>query len=347
MWASFSTVRNEKHFTSTQSGTILCQRLFLRALVPYNSLELMKESATALSVSQGKLAFKNPVLLASGCASFGEPFEDFFDMPSVGALITKAITREPREGNESPRICETPCGMLNSIGLQNPGVEAFAQEILPELRERGVATIVNVAGGSEQDYEAVLMRLKDEPGIYGFEVNLSCPNVEDGLIFGTSAVAFGRICERLRQATERPLIPKLSPEAGNPVPYAKIAWGAGMDGVTAANTWPAMAIDWKSGKSKLARPTGGLSGPALKPLTMIRVAAIAQAVPELPILASGGAATATDVIEFIRAGALAVQLGTILFHDATRPKKILEELTGLLSELDAGSIQELRGRRGD
>jgi len=302
----------------------------------------MNQTFTALGVSQGRLAFKNPVLLASGCASFGEPFEDFFDIASVGALITKAITREPREGNASPRICETPCGMLNSIGLQNPGMEAFAQEILPQLRERGVTTIVNVAGGSEEDYEAVLTRLKDEPGISAFEVNLSCPNVEDGLIFGTSAVAFGRICERLRRVTELPLIPKLSPDAGNLVPYAKIAWGAGMDGVTVANTWPAMAIDWRSGKSKLAKPTGGLSGPALKPLTLARVAATADAVPELPILASGGAVTATDVIEFIRAGALAVELGTILFHDPTRPKKILEELPALLSEVGGESMQELR-----
>lgn len=302
----------------------------------------MNQSFTALGVSQGRLAFKNPVLLASGCASFGEPFEDFFDITSVGALITKAITREPREGNASPRICETPCGMLNSIGLQNPGMEAFAQEILPQLRERGVTTIVNVAGGSEEDYEAVLTRLKDEPGISAFEVNLSCPNVEDGLIFGTSAVAFGRICERLRRVTELPLIPKLSPDAGNLVPYAKIAWGAGMDGVTVANTWSAMAIDWRSGKSKLAKPTGGLSGPALKPLTLARVAATADAVPELPILASGGAVTATDVIEFIRAGALAVELGTILFHDPTRPKKILEELPALLSEVGGESMQELR-----
>ena len=306
----------------------------------------MEQLSTTLRVSHGRLAFASPVLLASGCASFGEPFEDFFDLATVGALITKAITREPREGNEPPRICETPCGMLNSIGLQNPGVEAFAQEILPRLHERGVTTIVNVAGGSEEDYEAVLARLKDEPGITAFEVNLSCPNVADGLVFGTSAVAFGRICERLRRVTELPLIPKLSPDAGNLVPYGKIAWGAGMDGVTVANTWPAMAIDWRTGVSKLARPTGGLSGPAMKPLTMIRVAAIAQAVPELPILASGGAATATDIIEFIRAGALAVQLGTILFHDPTRPKKILEELPGLLGEVGAESFDSLRGKIG-
>jgi len=306
----------------------------------------VEQSSTSLGVSHGKLAFANPVLLASGCASFGEPFGDFFDLASVGALITKAVTREPREGNEPPRICETPCGMLNSIGLQNPGVEAFAQEILPRLHERGVTTIVNVAGGSEEDYEAVLARLKDEPGITAFEVNLSCPNVADGLVFGTSAVAFGRICERLRRVTELPLIPKLSPDAGNLVPYGKIAWGAGMDGVTVANTWPAMAIDWRTGVSKLARPTGGLSGPAIKPLTMIRVAAIAQAVPELPILASGGAATATDIIEFIRAGALAVQLGTILFHDPTRPKRILEELPGLLGEVGAESFDSLRGKIG-
>jgi len=306
----------------------------------------MEQLSTTLRVSHGRLAFASPVLLASGCASFGEPFEDFFDLATVGALITKAITREPREGNEPPRICETPCGMLNSIGLQNPGVEAFAQEILPRLHERGVTTIVNVAGGSEEDYEAVLARLKDEPGITAFEVNLSCPNVADGLVFGTSAVAFGRICERLRRVTELPLIPKLSPDAGNLVPYGKIAWGAGMDGVTVANTWPAMAIDWKTGASKLARPTGGLSGPAMKPLTMIRVAAIAQAVPELPILASGGAATATDTIEFIRAGALAVQLGTILFHDPTRPKRILQELPGLMGEVGAESFDSLRGKIG-
>ena len=297
-----------------------------------------------MRVAAGRLEFKSPLLLASGCASFGEPFEDFFGLSEVGAIITKAITREPRAGNEPVRIHETPGGMLNAIGLQNPGVEAFASEILPKLRETGATVIVNVAGHSEGDYIEVLRRLRDEPGIYGFELNLSCPNVDGGTVFATDPVLFGRICENARAITERPLIPKLSPAAGELAPYGKIADGAGMDGVTVSNTHPAAALDWRTGRSRLSRASGGLSGPAVKPLTLYNVHQVAQTVPELPILASGGCSEARDVIEFIRAGALAVQLGTILFHDPLRPRRIHEELPGLMAECGASMLSELRGR---
>ncbi len=306
----------------------------------------MAEDAGQMRVAAGRLEFKSPVLLASGCASFGEPFEDFFKLTEVGALITKAITREPRAGNEPVRICETPGGMLNAIGLHNPGVEEFATELLPKLREAGVTVIVNVAGHSEDDYIQVLRRLRDEPGIYGFELNLSCPNVDGGMMFATDPVLFGRICEKARAVTELWLIPKLSPAAGELAPYAQIADGAGMDGVTVSNTHPAMALDWRTGRSRLSRPSGGLSGPAVKPLTLYNVWQVAQTVPELPILASGGCSEACDVIEFVRAGALAVQLGTILFHDPLRPRRIHEELPALIAECGASTLNELRGRIG-
>ncbi len=321
-----------------------------------------------LSVSLGNLHFTNPILLASGCASFGEPFEGIFDISTVGALITKAITPNPREGNPPPRICETKGGMLNSIGLQNPGVEMFANAILPELRliisgsSKGVGAsksegssmisgslkrakiIVNVAGFSLEDFEFVIKRLSKEEGIYAFELDLSCPNVKDGTLFSTNPVLFGRTCERLRAVTHLPLIPKLSPEAGDLVPFVKIAFGAGMDGATISNTWPAMAIDAKSGRTKLKTMTGGLSGPAIKPLTVYRVYRCADALPDFPILASGGVANALDVIELIRAGALAVQLGTILFLDPSAPKKILEALPALLDEIGVSRIAHLRGK---
>ena len=299
-----------------------------------------------MRVAAGRLEFINPLLLASGCASFGEPFEDFFKLTEVGAIVTKAITREPRAGNDPVRICETPGGMLNAIGLQNPGVEEFAAEMLPKLRESGAVVIVNVAGHSEDDYVEVLRRLRDEPGIYAFELNLSCPNVDGGTVFATDPVLFGRVCEKARAVTELPIIPKLSPSAGQLAPYGRIADGAGMDGVTVSNTHPAMALDWRTGRSKLSRPSGGLSGPAVKPLTLYNVWQVAQAVPELPIIASGGCCEARDVIEFIRAGALAVQLGTILFHDPMRPRRINEELPGLIAECDVHSLNELRGRLG-
>jgi len=296
-----------------------------------------------MRVAAGRLEFKSPLLLASGCASFGEPFEDFFGLSEVGALITKAITREPRAGNAPVRVHETPCGMLNAIGLQNPGVEVFAAELLPKLRETGATVIVNVAGHSEDDYIEVLRRLRDEPGIYAFELNLSCPNVDGGTMFATDPVLFGRVCEKARAVTELPLIPKLSPSAGELAPYGRIADGAGMDGVTVSNTHPAMALDWRTGRSKLSRASGGLSGPAVKPLTLYNVRQVAQAVPELPILASGGCCEACDVIEFVRAGALAVQLGTVLFHDPLRPRRIHDELPSLIAECGASSLNELRG----
>lgn len=298
----------------------------------------------ALFVSLGKLEFKNPILLAAGCASFGEPFEGIFDLGIVGALITKAITPLPREGNPPPRICETTSGMLNSIGLQNPGVEVFAKAILPPLREKGITLIVNVAGFSEEDFERVIERLEEEEGIYAYELDLSCPNVEDGLAFATNPLRFAKICERLRKASERRLIAKLSPEAGELVPYARIAYGAGIDAVTIANTWPAMAIDARSGKAKLRRLTGGLSGPAIKPLTVYRVYRCAQALPDLPILASGGICSALDVIELIRAGALACQLGTILFLNPKAPEEILQQLPQILEEIGCRKISELRGK---
>jgi dihydroorotate dehydrogenase (NAD+) catalytic subunit len=303
-------------------------------------------SSASLRVSQGKLSFANPVLLASGCASFGEPFEGLTQLARVGALVTKAVTANPRAGNAPVRILETPGGMMNCIGLQNPGVDAFASDILPRLRQSGVTIIVNVAGHSEEEYESVVQQLEAEEGIYAYEINLSCPNVDGGTVFATDPVLFGRVCERLRRVTERRLMPKLSPEAGDLAPYGLIALGAGMDGVTVCNTHPAMALDWRTGRSKLARPVAGLSGPALKPITLHKVRQVAAAVPELPIIASGGATCATDVVEFIRAGALAVEFGTALFHDPALPEKIVGELPKLLAECRVESLDDLRGRLG-
>jgi len=305
------------------------------------------EGATAsLEVSQGRLAFANPVLLASGCASFGEPFEGLADLSRVGALVTKAVTASPRAGNPPVRIHETPGGMMNCIGLQNPGVDAFRSDILPRLRESGATIVVNVAGHSEEEYEAVVRKLDGEEGIYAFEINLSCPNVEGGTVFATDPVLFGRVCERLRGVTGRRLIPKLSPEAGNLAPYGLIALGAGMDGVTVCNTHPAMALDWRTGKSKLARTVAGLSGPALKPITLHKVSQVAEAVPDLPVIASGGATCAAAVIEFIRVGALAVEFGTALFHDPLLPERVVSELPGMLAQCGVESTGELRGLIG-
>ena len=293
-------------------------------------------------MTMGKLAFQNPLLLASGCASFGEPFEDFFDLSIVGAIVTKAITAEPRAGNAPVRIAETPCGMLNAIGLQNPGVEAFAGTVLPKLREKGAKILVNVAGHSESEYASVVKRLAGEPGILGFEVNMSCPNVENGMMFATDVKLFKELCGLLRSETSLPLIPKLSPSAGSLIPYAQAALAAGMDGVTVSNTHPGMAIDWRTGKSKLSRMSGGLSGPAIKPITLYNVWQVTQAVPELPVIASGGAASAMDIIELVRAGAIAVELGTMLFHDPKLPQRILAELPPLIAQCGATSLQALR-----
>ncbi len=304
----------------------------------------MEREQKKLAVKLGRLEFKNPVILAGGCASFGEPFEGIFDISIVGALVTKGLTLAPRQGYEPPRICETPCGMLNAIGLQNPGVEVFAKAILPELRRKGVRTIVNVAGFSEEDYEMIIKHLEEEEGIYAYELDLSCPHVEKTISFSKDPLLFGSLLEKVRKLTEKPIIAKLTPATGDMVPYAKIAYGAGMDGITVSNTWPAMAIDYKTGKAKLKNLYGGLSGPAIKPLTVYRVYKCAQAVPDFPILASGGAATVEDVIEFIRAGALAVQLGTILFLDPASPPKIIQALGSIMAALDITSLDEIRGK---
>ncbi len=257
--------------------------------------------------------------------------------------MTKAITAEQRAGNAPTRIAETPSGMLNAIGLQNPGVEAFAKDVLPKLRETGATILVNVAGHSEREYVSVVKRLAKEPGILGFEVNMSCPNVDNGMMFATDVPLFKELCSMLRSETSLPLIPKLSPSAGSLIPYAEAAHAAGMDGVTVSNTHPGMAIDWRTGKSRLSRMSGGLSGPAVKPITLYNVWQVSQAVPELPVIASGGAASAKDIIELVRAGAIAVELGTMLFHDPKLPQRILAELPPLVAQCGAKSLQALRG----
>jgi dihydroorotate dehydrogenase (NAD+) catalytic subunit len=307
----------------------------------YNPIP-MSASESLLAMEAGRLRFKNPLLLASGCASFGEPFEDFFDISSVGAVISKAITPEPRAGNNPVRICETSSGMLNAIGLQNPGVEAFARDILPKMRAKNATVIVNVAGHRIEDYSLIVERLSGEEGIAGFELNLSCPNVIGGLVFGTDLTLFKQVCSRLRRETGLPLIPKLSPAAGDLVPYAKAAKQVGMDGVTVSNTHPGMAVDWRTGRSKLSRMSGGLSGPAVKPITLYNVWHVVHAVPDLPVIASGGAASSNDVIEFIRAGAIAVELGTMLFHNPQLPQKILAELPDMVKDSGVSSLMELR-----
>jgi dihydroorotate dehydrogenase (NAD+) catalytic subunit len=303
----------------------------------------MSAGESLIAMEAGRLAFKNPLLLASGCASFGEPFEDFFDISSVGAVISNAITPEPRPGNPPARICETTGGMLNAIGLQNPGVEAFARDILPKLRAKNAAVLVNVAGHRIEDYSLIVERLSGEEGIIGFELNLSCPNVIGGLVFGTDLTLFKQVCSRLRRETSLPLIPKLSPAAGDLVPYAKAAKQVGMDGVTVSNTHPGMAVDWRTGRSKLSRMSGGLSGPAVKPITLYNVWHVVSAVPDLPVIASGGAASSGDVIEFIRAGAIAVELGTMLFHNPQLPSQILAELPQIVRDCGAGNLMDLRG----
>ena len=289
-----------------------------------------------LAVTLGPLTLKNPITTASGTFGYGLEFTDFVDLSAIGALCTKGLSLKPQAGNAPPRICETPAGMLNAIGLQNVGVEVFLSEKLPRLRDLGATVIANVWGDLEEDYVTVVRALEGAEGVAAIELNISCPNVErGGMLFGNSPPLTHSLVSRVRAATERPLIVKLSPNAPDLVESARAARSAGADVLSLVNTFVGMAIDPETARPRISFGTGGLSGPAIKPLAVRMVYQVARALPDAPLMGIGGIAELSDVLEFLAAGATAVQVGTANFKDPAVSGRLVSELA---------SYCEARGR---
>jgi len=280
-----------------------------------------------LEARLGPLSLRNPILTASGTFGYGLEFTDFVDLSKIGGLCTKGLSLKPHAGNAPPRICETPAGMLNAIGLQNIGVETFRNEKLPKLRALGATVIANVWGDLEEDYVAVVQALEDAEGVAAVELNISCPNVErGGMLFGNSPDLTASLVSKVRAATRRPLIVKLSPNAPDLVASARAARDAGADILSLINTLVGMAIDPETAKPRISFGTGGLSGPAIKPIAVRMVYQVARALPDVPLIGIGGIASLDDVIEFLAAGATAVQVGTASFQEPGISGRLAAEL---------------------
>ncbi len=270
--------------------------------------------------------FKNRVLVASGTFGYGDEVRELVDVNRLGGIVTKSLSWKPRDGNPPDRIVETPAGMLNSIGLANIGVHKFIDEKLPYLRNLDTAIVVNVAASTVQEYCDVLSLLEQQEGVDGYEINVSCPNVkEGGLSFGTDCDMVRGITARLRALTEKPLIIKLTPNVTHISEFARAAAEAGADAVSLINTVIGMAVDVRTKKPRLSTVTGGLSGPAIKPIALAKVYEVAQVV-DIPILGMGGISTVDDAIEFLLVGASAVQVGTMNFIDPAAGVTIAEGL---------------------
>lgn len=298
-----------------------------------------------VSVRVGALQFRNPILAASGTFGYGIEFAQLVDLSKLGGFVTKGLSREPIAGAPAPRLRETPSGMLNAVGLQNVGVHAFVQQKLPVLRKFDVPVIANVFGYCQEDYVEVLRVLEDADGLAGYELNISCPNVKKGgLQFGADPSMAADVTRAARKAVDkRPLWVKLSPLVADIGLMARSVEAEGADALTIANTYPAMAVDFRSQKSRLGNPTGGLSGPAIKPITLRLVWEAWKAV-KIPILGLGGIETATDVLEYISVGATCVQVGTASFTDPKVSERLSDELRTLCFDNKLFSINELKGR---
>ena len=296
-----------------------------------------------LSVNLGGLEMKNPVTVASGTFAAGLEYSDFVDISALGAVTTKGVSLNGWEGNASPRIAETPSGMLNSIGLQNPGVAHLKKFELPWLAKVGATTIVNVSGHSFQEYVAVIETLEDVDSVGAYEVNISCPNVDaGGLNMGTNTDSVSQVVGLCRAATKKPLIVKLTPNVTDITEIAKAAVAAGADALSMINTLTGMAIDAESQRPLLARVIGGLSGPAVKPVALRCVWETSRAV-DVPILGMGGITNGQDAIEFILAGATAVAVGTSNFMDPASTVKVINGIIDYCERHGVKDINELRG----
>lgn len=321
---------------------ILSERSRLRVILLH---EVSSAGAVDLNVKIGALRLRNPILAASGTFGYGLEFAHLVDLNRLGGFVTKGLSREPIEGAPAPRLYPTPSGMLNAVGLQNVGVRAFVAEKLPVLRRFDTAVIVNVFGYTIEDYVDVIRILEDTEGLAGYELNISCPNVKKGgMQFGSDPACVAEVVGAARKAAaKRPLWVKLSPLVTDIGLIARAAEEAGADALTVANTYPAMAIDFRSGKSRLGNPTGGLSGPAIKPITLKLVWETRKAV-KTPIIGLGGIETVEDVLDYLAVGASAVQVGTASFTDPRASQRLAGTLTKVLLRAKCFTVNELRDK---
>ena len=297
-----------------------------------------------LQVSLPGLELKNPIMPASGCFGFGREFADLFDLSELGAIMIKATTVEPRYGNPTPRVAETPGGMLNAIGLQNPGLDKVVHEELPWLDNFDVPIIANVAGSTIEDYEKVAQEISKAPNVHALELNISCPNVKQGgITFGTIPEVAKEVTERVKAVSQVPVYVKLSPNVTDIKEMAKAVEDGGADGITLINTLTGMRIDVKTGKPIIANVTGGLSGPAVKPVALRMIYEVSQTV-RIPIIGMGGIQNAEDVLEFFYAGASAVAIGTANFVDPFVCTKVIKDLEERLIDMNIDNISDIVGR---
>lgn len=295
-----------------------------------------------LAVRVGALELRNPILTASGTYGLGYEFARVADLSRIGGVVGKTVTMAERIGNPPPRTFETPGGMLNSIGLMNPGWDGFVSDVLPHVRELPCPFVLNVAGKSFDQFVELTRRADELEGVAGLELNLSCPNVTGGLDFAQDPVAAEELVTACREATDLPLLAKLSPNVGDIVPIALAAERGGADGLSLVNTYLGTAIDWKRRKTVFPRGIAGLSGPAIKPMALLAVLRTSQAV-EIPVVGIGGILHATDVLEFLLAGATAVQIGTACFLDPEAPVKLAAGLRDLLLEQGVDDVNDIIG----
>jgi len=306
----------------------------------------MTEKAFDFRTRFGNRYFPNPIFTASGCAGSGKELANFFDLKELGAIVTKSIAVKPRSGRATPRMAETPSGMLNSIGLQGPGIDQFLENDIPWLASRGARIIVSISGETVEEYASLARRLRGIDGLSGVEVNISCPNVENrGLVFACDPTASRAVVESVRRniAGDYPMIVKLSPDVTDIVSIAREVVSAGADALALINTVLGMVIDIEGKRPKLAGITGGLSGPAIRPIAVRAIYQVHSAMRNIPILGMGGVTNGRDALELIYAGASGVSVGTATFGNPTAAMRIKSELETLLKEKNFTSLEDAVG----
>ena len=303
-----------------------------------------KRTTVDMSTKLGRLDFSSPVFTASGCAAAGKELDQFIDITTIGAVVTKSVMLNPRSGRATPRMAETPSGMLNGIGLQGPGIDDFIQNDLSWLSQKGAKTIVSIAGNNVEEFGKVADKLRDIPGVIAIEVNISCPNVENrGQVFACDPYAAADVINNVRRnvSASIPLFAKLSPDVTDITEIAKSVVKAGADGLSVINTLLGMVIDTETFLPKLSGKTGGLSGPAIRPVAVRCVYQIRKALPNIPIIGMGGIRNGRDAIEFFAAGANAISVGTTVFNDPEACVRIHDETAEILQEKGIRSLSEI------